>query len=64
MLGAVGLGWGNVAHINSYHVPEPDGTIVAATAEMARQFRRRMPDHQPIWTLPKASRCSAIQRCA
>jgi enamine deaminase RidA (YjgF/YER057c/UK114 family) len=50
MLGAVGLGWVNVAHINSYHVPEPDGTILAATTEMARQFRRRMPDHQPIWT--------------
>jgi enamine deaminase RidA (YjgF/YER057c/UK114 family) len=50
MLNAVGLGWSNVAHVNSYHVPEPDGTILAATAEMARQFRRRIPDHQPIWT--------------
>ena len=50
MLIAVGLGWENVAHVNSYHVPEADGTILAATAEMARQFRRRMPDHKPIWT--------------
>ena len=50
MLDAVGLGWGHVAHVNSYHVPEADGTILAATAEMARQFRRRMPDHKPIWT--------------
>ena len=50
MLNDVGLGWENVAHVNSYHVPEPDGTILAATAEMGRQFRRRMPDHQPIWT--------------
>ena len=50
MLIAVGLGWENVAHVNSYHVPEADGTILAATAEMARQFRQRMPDHKPIWT--------------
>ena len=50
MLNAVGLDWRNVAHVNSYHVSEPDGAILAATAEMARQFRRRMPDHQPIWT--------------
>ena len=50
MLNAVGLDWRNVAHVNSYHVPEPDGTILAANAEMARQFRRRMLDHRPIWT--------------
>ena len=50
MLDAVGLDWCNVAHVNSYHVPEPDGAILAATAEMARQFRLRMPDHKPIWT--------------
>ena len=50
MLKAVGLDWRNVGHVNSYHVPEPDGAILAATAEMARQFRRRMRDHQPIWT--------------
>jgi enamine deaminase RidA (YjgF/YER057c/UK114 family) len=39
-----------VEHVNSYHVPEADGTILAATAEMARQFRKRMPDHKPIST--------------
>ncbi|HLH50182.1 MAG TPA: Rid family hydrolase [Roseiarcus sp.] len=50
MLNAVGLNWRHVAHINSYHTLEPDGAILAATAEMGRQFRRRMPDHQPIWT--------------
>ena len=50
MLRAVGLDWSNVAHVNSYHVTEPDGCILAATAEMGRQFRMRMPDHQPIWT--------------
>ena len=50
MLNAVGLDWRNVDHVNSYHVPEPDGAILAATAEMGRQFRLRMPDHNPIWT--------------
>ena len=28
MLNAVGLDWKNVAHVNSYHLPEPDGTIL------------------------------------
>ncbi|MBV8793919.1 MAG: hypothetical protein JO136_03180 [Hyphomicrobiales bacterium] len=50
MLAAVGLDWSNVAHVNSYHVPEADGTILAATAEMARQFRARVLHHKPIWT--------------
>jgi enamine deaminase RidA (YjgF/YER057c/UK114 family) len=27
MLKAVGLDWSRVAHVNSYHVPEPDGLI-------------------------------------
>jgi enamine deaminase RidA (YjgF/YER057c/UK114 family) len=49
-LNAVGLNWSHVAHVNSYHVPEPDGHITAATAEVVRQFRLRMPDHKPIWT--------------
>jgi enamine deaminase RidA (YjgF/YER057c/UK114 family) len=44
------LNWANVAHVNSYHVPDADGTILAATAETARQFRTRMPHHKPIWT--------------
>jgi enamine deaminase RidA (YjgF/YER057c/UK114 family) len=34
MLGEVGLDWSNVGHVNSYHTVEPDGTILAATAEM------------------------------
>jgi enamine deaminase RidA (YjgF/YER057c/UK114 family) len=50
MLKEVGLDWANVAHVNSYHTPEPDGTILAATAAMAQQFRLRMPNHKPIWT--------------
>jgi enamine deaminase RidA (YjgF/YER057c/UK114 family) len=50
MLQAVELDWSNVAHVNSYHVPEADGTILRATAEMVRQFRKLMPNHKPIWT--------------
>jgi enamine deaminase RidA (YjgF/YER057c/UK114 family) len=50
MLNAVGLDWRHVAHVNSYHTPEPDGAILAATAEMGRQFGLRMPGHKPIWT--------------
>jgi hypothetical protein len=61
MLNAVGLDWKNVAHVNSYHVPEPDGSILGATAEMARQFRQRMPD---LYGLVSAWRCLAIPRCA
>ena len=50
MLNAVGLSWENVAHVNSYHVPEPDGTVLAATAEMGRQLGRRIPGHKPLGT--------------
>lgn len=50
MLDAVGLSWSNVAHVNSYHVPDQSGQITRATAEMGRQFRSRMPDHKPVWT--------------
>ena len=50
MLEAVGLDWSNVAHVNSYHVPEADGQITKATAEVVRQFGTRMPSHKPVWT--------------
>jgi len=50
MLKAVGLDWSHVAHVNSYHLPEADGQISAAVAEMVRQFRLRMSNHKPIWT--------------
>ena len=30
MLKAVGLDWTNVGHVNSYHVPDADGTILAS----------------------------------
>jgi enamine deaminase RidA (YjgF/YER057c/UK114 family) len=50
MLKAVEFDWSHVAHVNSYHVPEANGQIAAATAEVVRQFRLRMPNHKPIWT--------------
>src|SRR5262245_8085787 len=50
MLKTVGLDWPHVAHVNSYHVPEADGYIIAATAEVVRQFAIRMPAHKPVWT--------------
>jgi enamine deaminase RidA (YjgF/YER057c/UK114 family) len=50
MLNTIGLNWSHVAHVNSYHVPEADGRIAGATAEVVRQFRFRMPNHMPIWT--------------
>jgi len=50
MLNSVGLNWSHVAHVNSYHVPEANGQIAKATAEVVRQFGIRMPNHKPIWT--------------
>jgi len=50
MLESIGLNWSHVAHVNSYHVPEADGQITKATAEVVRQFGIRMPNHKPIWT--------------
>lgn len=50
MLEAVGLDWSNVAHVNSYHTPEPNGFILAVIAEVVRQFGARMPNHKPVWT--------------
>ncbi|WP_321954163.1 Rid family hydrolase [Paraburkholderia bannensis] len=50
MLGAIGLDWSNVAHVNTFHRPEPDGYILAATAEVVKQFASRMPHHKPTWT--------------
>jgi enamine deaminase RidA (YjgF/YER057c/UK114 family) len=62
MLNAVGVDWRNVGHVNSYHVPEPDGTISAATAEMGRQFRLRMPTTN-LYGPALASRSWAIRKC-
>lgn len=42
---AGGKGWEQVYKVNSYHVPLND----AAMDAMVRNFRKWMPNHQPIW---------------
>lgn len=43
---AGGKGWEQVFRVNSYHVPINDEALEA----MVRNFKRWMPNHQPIWT--------------
>ena len=43
---AGGKGWSQVFRVNSYHVPINNEALDA----MVRNFRKWMPDHQPIWT--------------
>lgn len=43
---AGGKGWSQVYRVNSYHVPLNDEALDA----MVKNFRKYMPDHQPIWT--------------
>ncbi|KAH6713723.1 L-PSP endoribonuclease family protein [Leptodontidium sp. MPI-SDFR-AT-0119] len=43
---AGGKGWSQVFRVNSYHVPINDEALAA----MVRNFKKHMPDHQPIWT--------------
>ncbi|KAK1543798.1 endoribonuclease L-PSP [Colletotrichum paranaense] len=43
---AGGKGWTQVYRINSYHVPINNEALEA----MVRNFRKWMPDHQPLWT--------------
>lgn len=50
MVNTAGLDWSSVAHLNSYHLPGANGQISAAATEMVRQFRHRMPSHDPIRT--------------
>ncbi|KAI5226123.1 hypothetical protein AUEXF2481DRAFT_69201 [Aureobasidium subglaciale EXF-2481] len=49
---AGGKGWSQVFRVNSYHVPINNEALDA----MVRNFRRYMPDHQPIWTCVGVSR--------
>ena len=49
---AGGKGWTQVFRINTYHVPLNDEALEA----MVRNFKRWMPDHQPIWTVVGVSR--------
>lgn len=43
---AGGKGWSQVFRVNSYHIPLNDEALEA----MVRNFKKWMPDHQPIWT--------------
>ncbi|CAG9993144.1 unnamed protein product [Clonostachys byssicola] len=43
---AGGKGWSQVFRVNSYHVPLNNEALEA----MVRNFKKYMPDHQPIWT--------------
>ncbi|KAJ5512807.1 hypothetical protein N7463_002359 [Penicillium fimorum] len=43
---AGGKGWEQVFRVNSYHVPINDEALEA----MVRNFKKWMPNHQPIWT--------------
>ncbi|KAL1604795.1 hypothetical protein SLS60_004335 [Paraconiothyrium brasiliense] len=43
---AGGEGWSQVFRVNSYHVPINNEALTA----MVRNFRKWMPDHEPIWT--------------
>ncbi|KAJ9133441.1 Endoribonuclease L-PSP [Pleurostoma richardsiae] len=43
---AGGKGWSQVYRVNSYHVPLNNEALEA----MVRNFKKYMPDHQPIWT--------------
>jgi enamine deaminase RidA (YjgF/YER057c/UK114 family) len=42
--------WSHVADVSSCRVPDADGQIAGATAEVLRQFKLRVPNHKPIWT--------------
>ncbi|KAK9323706.1 Endoribonuclease L-PSP/chorismate mutase-like protein [Lipomyces orientalis] len=46
LITAGGKGWEQVFRVNSYHVPINNEALEA----MVRNFKRYMPNHQPIWT--------------
>jgi enamine deaminase RidA (YjgF/YER057c/UK114 family) len=43
---AGGKGWSQVFRVNTYHVPLSEEAMGA----VVRNFRKWMPDHQPLWT--------------
>jgi enamine deaminase RidA (YjgF/YER057c/UK114 family) len=49
---AGGDGWSQVFRVNSYHVPINNEALEA----MVRNFRKYMPNHEPIWTCVGVSR--------
>ncbi|KAF2995178.1 hypothetical protein E8E14_003438 [Neopestalotiopsis sp. 37M] len=51
---AGGKGWSQVFRVTTYHVPINDEAMGA----VIRNFKKWMPDHQPIWT------CLGVTRLA
>lgn len=49
---AGGKGWSQVFRVHSYHVPLND----EVTRAMVRNFKKYMPNHQPLWTVLGVSR--------
>ncbi|KAE8153634.1 L-PSP endoribonuclease family protein [Aspergillus avenaceus] len=49
---AGGKGWEQVFRVNSYHVPINNEALDA----MVRNFKKYMPNHEPIWTCVGVSR--------
>ncbi|KAI9149000.1 L-PSP endoribonuclease family protein [Paramyrothecium foliicola] len=43
---AGGKGWEQVFRVNSYHIPLNNEALEA----MVRNFKKYMPNHQPVWT--------------
>lgn len=59
-LATAGAGWGDVVHVNSYHVASAPGVIDDMhTDVMVAQLRARMPDRTPIWTATGAAALAA-----
>ena len=52
---AGGKGWEQVFRVNSYHVPINDEAMEA----MVRNFKKWMPNHQPLWTCVGVTRLGA-----
>jgi enamine deaminase RidA (YjgF/YER057c/UK114 family) len=44
---AGGKGWSQVFRVNSYHI----GLTDEIACMMAENFKKWMPDHQPLWTM-------------
>lgn len=53
---AGGKGWSQVYRVNSYHVPINNEALDA----MVRNFKKYMPDHQPIWTCVGVTRLGEV----
>lgn len=49
---AGGKGWSQVFRVNSYHIPLNNEAMDA----MVRNFKKWMPDHQPLWTVVGVTR--------